>query len=426
MVVRLNRIALINARLDISFIAGADHQIEVSDCSITHTIDDTAASGISVQLEVPATVVLRRNTVSTTGRAIRLFSRLPSGHASFLAVGNVLTTPNPALSHSGFFVDLRGTGTATADLHSNVIYKIGGCACGGAGIDVGTQESVSATVNVTNNTLDDARSIKVRQTVFASDLTVNVFNNVVSRSSKEAVEFPARSDSLAINNGYNDLYKRSGPIGEWGGYPQGPNTFNADPLFVSSAQNNFRLRTGSTIIGAGTNTPPGGLPSEDADGNGRVALGIVDMGAYEFGSTRTGTPTTTTTTTSLILPEGTTTTTLPLDACVPVPTFASVDCRFQHLIATLETQIAPGSVGARLIALLGKARGRAEEARALLVQGRAGSARRVVGRALRVLAGFQTRLGSPAVRRLIDRDLRQSLRRTSADLRRDLLALRQP
>ena len=60
---------------------------------------------------------------------------------------------------------------------------------------------------------------------------------------------------------------------------------SADPLFVSSS--NLRVKGGSLVIDAGTNTAPN-LPTRDFAGSPRIINGnggptaIVDMGAYEF------------------------------------------------------------------------------------------------------------------------------------------------
>ena len=72
-----------------------------------------------------------------------------------------------------------------------------------------------------------------------------------------------------------------------GGYA-GTGNLNLNPFFVNASSGNFRLTALSPCIDAGTNTPAGGLPDYDADGNPRVldgnadGLAIVDMGAYEL------------------------------------------------------------------------------------------------------------------------------------------------
>ena len=65
-----------------------------------------------------------------------------------------------------------------------------------------------------------------------------------------------------------------------GGYP-GDGNINADPLFVSDSD--YHLTESSPCINAGTNDATE-LPDTDKDGNPRIVNGVVDMGAYEYGS----------------------------------------------------------------------------------------------------------------------------------------------
>jgi len=76
------------------------------------------------------------------------------------------------------------------------------------------------------------------------------------------------------------------------GFDLGP-LYGVDPLYVDGDGADYHLKGTSTLINAGTNAPPMGLPELDYEGNLRIANGVVDVGAYEFGSTP---PTTTTTT----------------------------------------------------------------------------------------------------------------------------------
>jgi len=82
-----------------------------------------------------------------------------------------------------------------------------------------------------------------------------------------------------------------------GGWP-GIGNINADPRFVRLGywvvpppghpggpfwvEGNYHLLPDSPCIDAGTNTPPGGLPTTDMDGKPRVIGGRIDMGPYEF------------------------------------------------------------------------------------------------------------------------------------------------
>jgi hypothetical protein len=64
-----------------------------------------------------------------------------------------------------------------------------------------------------------------------------------------------------------------------GGY-SGQGNINADPLFADASD--YRLQVGSPCINAGDPNYTGQPDETDLDGSPRVAMGRVDMGAYEF------------------------------------------------------------------------------------------------------------------------------------------------
>jgi len=62
--------------------------------------------------------------------------------------------------------------------------------------------------------------------------------------------------------------------------PTGSDNITNDPLFVSLATTNFQLAANSPCINVGNNAYMNGVT--DVVGNPRIALGTVDMGAYEY------------------------------------------------------------------------------------------------------------------------------------------------
>lgn len=80
-------------------------------------------------------------------------------------------------------------------------------------------------------------------------------------------------------------------VQDWTGGGEG--NITTDPNFVDTsspdpANWDLRLTAESGCIDAGINTPTGGLPATDLDGNPRIVDGdgdstaTVDMGAYEY------------------------------------------------------------------------------------------------------------------------------------------------
>ncbi len=61
----------------------------------------------------------------------------------------------------------------------------------------------------------------------------------------------------------------------------GNNIFDQDPLFVNPAGGDFHVPANSPAVDAGNNADIPSYLSKDADGNPRIATGIVDLGVYE-------------------------------------------------------------------------------------------------------------------------------------------------
>ncbi len=62
---------------------------------------------------------------------------------------------------------------------------------------------------------------------------------------------------------------------------QGTGNMSSDPCFANADSNDYHIKVTSPCINAGTNSPPGGLPAEDIDGEARIMGLYVDMGADE-------------------------------------------------------------------------------------------------------------------------------------------------
>jgi hypothetical protein len=122
----------------------------IGGCTVSHGVMGALATGIDVAVGVPATVTLEHDAVAAPGTAIRLTTTLASGAATLAVIGSRATTFTPSGSVVGIGVDVRGAGTVTTYLYSNVVHGVGGAGSGRrAGISIRTADATgSAAVNV--------------------------------------------------------------------------------------------------------------------------------------------------------------------------------------------------------------------------------------------------------------------------------------
>jgi hypothetical protein len=256
---------------------------------------------------------------------------------------------------------------------------------------------------VINNTIDSmvvaSDAINVDAPSGTAQVTVNIFNNLLTRASQAGIALPDANAQLTVNSDFNDSFA-NGSADQFGGYPTGPSPFSVEPLYANAAAGDYRLLAGSPMIDAGTPSPPGGLPEADAVGNARVFGGAPDVGAYESTTT---TPTTTTT--------------LPADPCAPSATFGSVTCRLGALRDQAEDGTGDGRLSGKLGAALTKAKAAVQQAEGLTNQGKTKPARRALGKALGALRRFEKLI------RAVPSPLRESLLQTATTIATDVETL---
>ena len=110
--------------------------------------------------------------------------------------------------------------------------------------------------------------------------TANLVNLTVADNAGEGLYLVPNStitlyNTIAFGNG--------GDLSVQGTAQQGNNLVGVDPHFVDASAGNFRLLGNSPARDVGDDTPPGGLPAQDLDGDARVFGAHVDIGAYEIG-----------------------------------------------------------------------------------------------------------------------------------------------
>ena len=113
-----------------------------------------------------------------------------------------------------------------------------------------------------------------------------ITNNIIVQNGTTSTDYYGIYNSggnPTIN--YNCVWGNgSGGNNNYGGCPSGLNDISLDPQFIGG--DDYHVQASSPCIDKGTNSPPGGLPSTDKDGNPRPYNGgIADMGAYEYQGT---------------------------------------------------------------------------------------------------------------------------------------------
>jgi predicted outer membrane repeat protein len=200
---------------------------------------------------------------------------------------------------------------------------------------------------------------------------------------------------------------------------------NASPLLGPLADNGgatmtHALRPGSPAIGTGDPAAPGsgGTACEATDQRGvsRPQGAACDIGAFEVSAS-----TTTTTITTAITTTTTTTTTLP--GCgVAAPTFRSIDCRLDLLIAQVQAATELANLENTLLKSLTQARSRELVAEGLPANKKK-LAKKRLKEAMRKMVTFNGRVRSRAGRRKIPGATRMSLTEQGVPIQMDLQTL---
>jgi hypothetical protein len=134
--------------------------------------------------------------------------------------------------------------------------------------------------------------------------------------------------------------------------------------------------------------------------------------------------TTTTTTTTTIAGASTTSTTTLASGCLDEPSFASLGCRLDALLADVRAISDAGAVGTKLERKLVTAKARVESSESRLAAGHKKGAKGALGKAIRLVRGFRSMLGSKAARG-ISATVREMLGTEANGIQSDLLALKQ-
>jgi hypothetical protein len=95
--------------------------------------------------------------------------------------------------------------------------------------------------------------------------------------------------------------------------------------------------------------------------------------------------------------------------CAAIPTYASIDCRLDGLIASLNAAQDLGRLKKRLVKAATKARTKKQRAEGLVATGKKKREKKTLTKAVKALSKFVRKVGSPSARKLIPQGTRQML-----------------
>jgi hypothetical protein len=184
---------------------------------------------------------------------------------------NIVRNNHTAYADGGFFIKLGGSGTL--QFENNLV--VGNSAA--INVGAGAINDDGSGANIINNTFTQNTVTNMPASAtgglyfFAPNSSDTMSNNIFWGNSG----FDLDTTAVLVNNDYGSDSTTPDPTSS--------GNVSVDPQFSSSTD--FHLLPTSPLLGIGTLTPSGGLPSIDIEGHSRKSLdNKVDMGAYERGN----------------------------------------------------------------------------------------------------------------------------------------------
>ena len=285
----------------------------LTDCTISYntmvaTSNPTGAgAGVYCASSSPrfTNCAIIRNTVSSSqyvrGGGMVCFSYSSPTLTNCTISGNVATSPSSSAWGGGIYTSDSSPILENCTISGNSAVSVSSSAAGGGLYCSGTNSHPTLTnCTITGNACSSASSAcGAALYSYSSGATLTnctVSGNSATTAGGAVYTMPGGAEkvtnSILWANTPREIDTYSGAVPPTvtncdvhGGYA-GTGNIGADPQFAFP--NDFHLLGGSPCIDAGTNTPPGGLPAQDPDGNARPLDGnadgqaLADIGTYEF------------------------------------------------------------------------------------------------------------------------------------------------
>ena len=268
-------------QLDVT--GGYDDACTASDEIPAHTILDGGGASVLMKLESWNGISVRwlkfqngnqpSNVSGTAGLSVESITGGVIVHYNILR--NNVSAAGFAALYAAISPDTFGA-TSSADLSvwgNLIVGNTGAFSPGAAILYNGGSGNVYVTGNtIANNTLTETGA-GLTGGVSASGTTLYLSNNIIYGSSANTYDLDANGRPVMVDNDIGFSFANPDP--------SSAGNMSVAPLFVGNG--NFQLRADSPLLGIGTLTPAGDLPTIDLEGNPRTFNNLLDLGAYERG-----------------------------------------------------------------------------------------------------------------------------------------------